>query len=272
MAAEIDDLGMEPGLAHAGADTHFLQLYEADDVALVRNAAAFLAAGLRHGSTAVVVASDEHTPAIVQHLEGAGFEAAALERSGRLQVFDAAETLGRFVVDGHPDAVRFDRIVGDAVRRSMALAGGNGVRAYGEMVGLLWKDRQYPAAIRLEQLWHKLRAQAPFSLFCWYPIDIFAPDFDSGIVDALLSAHTHLLPRDAHGHLYAALERAMDEVLGADDPSRGVRVRAHRGRHPYWGQLPAAESTILWLRRAVPDRADRVLALAREYYTARLAI
>src|SRR6185312_4095495 len=92
-------------------------------------------------------------------------------------------------------------------------AGHTGTRAYGEMVGLLWRAGEFDAAIRLEELWNELLKSGDASLFCAYPIDIFSADFKVGKVDALLCAHTHLLPVDPA--LDGALNRAMDEVLGA---------------------------------------------------------
>ena len=62
------------------------------------------------------------------------------------------------------------------------------------MVGCLWAAKQYPAAIRIEQLWGRLRAETPFNLYCGYPIDIFGDEIEHGTVDALfLAAYTHLL-------------------------------------------------------------------------------
>ena len=46
------------------------------------------------------------------------------------------------------------------------------------MVGLLWKARQFAAAIRLEQLWNKLLEQSAFSFYCAYAIDVFGKDFE----------------------------------------------------------------------------------------------
>ena len=50
-----------------------------------------------------------------------------------------------------------------------AAASGRRVRAYGEMVALLWDAGDVLGAIELETLWHELGRELSFSLFCSYP-------------------------------------------------------------------------------------------------------
>lgn len=47
---------------------------------------------------------------------------------------------------------------------------GGPVRAYGEMVALLWNQGLVTAAIELESLWNGLGRAEAFSLFCAYPL------------------------------------------------------------------------------------------------------
>jgi hypothetical protein len=132
------------------------------------------------------------------------------------------------------------------------------------MVGVLWKAKQFPAAIRLEQLWNRLRTATAFDLFCSYPIDVFDKDFDVGVMDALLCAHTHLLPSGANAMLQDALDRAigdMHDVRAADRKIQGSVTHE-------WATLPEPEATILWLRAKHPETADAILDRARAYYQA----
>jgi len=245
-------------------ESHFVQLYEADDGVLARNVGKYLADGLAQGAGLVLVATDEHRRLFAGELERRGWRPEELERAGRLTWLDASETLARFMVNGHPDADGFDRVVGEKVKTALARAGNGGLRAYGDMVGLLWQDRQFPAAIRLEQLWNRLRRKVPFSLFCAYPLDIFGGQFDVAILDALLCAHTHLLPTGSDGHLDRAVSRAIAETIGADE----ARTLSVGQRERVWANLPKPEAAIMWLRNHAPDRADEILALARKYYYA----
>jgi hypothetical protein len=43
------------------------------------------------------------------------------------------------------------------------------MRAFGEMVALLWAQGHNAATLRLEQLWNELIGQEALALFCAYP-------------------------------------------------------------------------------------------------------
>jgi hypothetical protein len=165
---------------------------------------------------------------------------------------------------GEPDAARFDETIGTLVRAAAGRNGAKGVHVYGDMVGLLWKAKQYAAAARLENLWNELRATIDFDLFCAYPIDVLTEPFDANTVEALLQAHTHLMPTDHNRGLEAALHRAYEELVGNHGGT--LAHRASEIREPNWASLPDAEAMIIWLRRAMPDDATAVLALAERYY------
>ena len=245
---------------------HLVQMYEADEQALVRNVARYLLEGLALGSLLIVVTTPEHEAAFCQALEAGGADPQAAAGDGRLTILNAEATLARFMVDGYPDADLFEQTVGVVVRQAAERAGDHGVRAFGEMVGVLWASKQYPAAIRLEQLWHKLMKSVEFNLFCGYPIDIFAREFNLGVVDALLCAHTHLVPTGRNADLEAALTQATNDVLGAR--LAGLKPLMKRNFRPAWAALPNGEAMILWLRNNLPDRADEILDRARAYYNA----
>jgi hypothetical protein len=243
------------------AEEHFVQLYGKDDRLLTRNVARYLSEGLRRGDGLLVIATAEHRGTLVRQLtEERAYSKAVLE--GRLVFLDAETTLNRFLVNGEPDQSRFESIIGEALRGVRSRAVQSGVRAYGEMVGVLWNAGQFAAAVRLEELWNRLLQASDVSLFCSYPIDIFSPDFKASAVDALLCAHTHVLPTDSA--LEGALNRAMDDVLGTRvEGLRGLMQTNHR---PAWAAMPKAEAIILWLRNNLPGSADQILIRAREYY------
>jgi hypothetical protein len=253
-AALLD--GVEP-------EEHLVQLYGSDDRLLTRNVARYLSEGLRRGDGLLMIATAEHRTTVTRLLrDEAAYPRAVLE--GRLVFLDAERTLARFMVDGSPDPERFRCVIGEALEGVRSRGVHTGVRAYGEMVGLLWKAGERAAAVRLEELWNDLLRQTDVSLFCAYPIDIFGPDFEPGTIDPLLCTHTHLVPIDAV--LETALDHAMDDVLGSRaDEIRGMIQSNHR---PAWGVIPRAEAVVLWLRNNLPGSANQILSRAREHYQA----
>ena len=172
---------------------HLVQLYGRDDQLLTGNVTRYLLEGLKRGDGLLVIATPEHRAAIVRQVgeEDAGTEAAI--RGDRLVLLDARETLDRFMVDGAPDWDLFVQTVGGICDELRGRVGGRGIRAFGEMVGLLWIEGHYSAAIQLEGYWNRLLEDSAICLFCAYPIDPFGSGFESTRLQALLGVHTHLL-------------------------------------------------------------------------------
>jgi len=247
--------------------SHFFQLHGRDSSTLEHNAAEFLWQSLKRGGSAILIATDEHKLAFLTQLARRGFNVGRALHERRILALDAQATLDRILLDGYPDAARFEHVVGSIVRETRHRNPDLPLHAYGEMVGVLWQTRQFPAAIRLEQLWNKLlRSAVDFQLFCSYPIDVFDKQFEISMMGELLGAHTHLLSTTSNGRLESALDRAMNELL---DPI----VCASKSQAPFAlpssrSVLPAGEATILWLRKNHPEEAEAVLAQARRYFEA----
>ncbi len=247
-------------------EAHFVQFYGSDDQLLTRNVARYLAEGLRRGDGLLTIAAPDHSGSVARQLRGEqGYSKAVLE--GRLVFLDAQATLNRFLVNGQPDQGLFEEVIGEALKGVQSRAGHTGVRAYGEMVGILWKAGDKAAAARLEELWNNFLRSRSISLFCGYPIDVFSEEFQVDTMDPLLCAHTHMLPVD--DALESALNRAMNEVLGSRVD--GLRRLITTNYRPAWGELPRSEAVILWLRNNLPGSAREILQLARQYYRPQIA-
>jgi hypothetical protein len=149
-----------------------------------------LGEGFLAGLPAIVIATPEHRDAIKQSLSAHYFDVLRLERANDLIIVDAAETLSRFMVDGVPDAVRFKDAMIPLIE--LACRGRNDcvIRAYGEMVDVLWQAGQTAAAIRLEMLWNQLAQTHLFALLCGYSMGHFYKDVGHHEVR---QQHTHLV-------------------------------------------------------------------------------
>jgi MEDS: MEthanogen/methylotroph, DcmR Sensory domain len=254
---------VEPRAAHAHTHRHHVvQLYGEDDGTLTSAVGTFVTDGLARGEGAVVIATAPHRDAFAAHLAADGRSAMEAVRDGRLLFLDAAATLDRFMVNGQPDWLLFTEVIGGVVAAVQARTGEAGIRAYGEMVGLLWTAGQVEAAVRLEEYWNAFLASRSISLFCGYPVDIFGEGFDAARLAPILCAHTHVLT--VNGGLDRALDRAMDELLGAE-AAAALRAEIAADHRPEWGALPRAEATVLWLRRHRPAQAGSIVERARFY-------
>ena len=248
---------------------HLVQLHEAGETSLVDNVAGYFAEGIMRHQGAVIVAAPNHRETFLDALKRSGTDVDAALARQQLELVDADTLLARFMVDGSPDAGRFDESVGAVIREARARAERRGLRVYGEMVGELWKRRQYQSAILLERLWNTLAESVEFHLYCSYPIDLFDEHLDMGVLDEMLCTHSHMVPAGNDELLETAIARAMSAVLGADAKSLRPLV-ADRHRHA-WAAMPRGQATIFWLRESLPDTQAVILSLARRYYRSTLS-
>jgi PAS domain S-box-containing protein len=186
--------GHVPGspLAH----DHAVQFYD-DDTYLSGVVTSFVAAGISEGHPAVIIATRGHRELFQAGLECAGIDVSRAQLSGMLSLRDARETLATFMVDGMPDWNRFLEHVGGLIDRVAAVKKGVRVRAYGEMVDLLWRDGNPQAAIRLEEFWNDLGCTRSFSLLCAYVMGNFYKESDAGGFGNVCETHTHVLPTES---------------------------------------------------------------------------
>jgi anti-sigma regulatory factor (Ser/Thr protein kinase) len=169
---------------------HLVNVYD-DDEDVVADVNSYLAEGLLAGEAAVVVATPAHLDAFDDGLRQRGVRVGAALDSGQYRPLDAGEMLASFMADGTPDRARFmtsiGGVIGDAAKH------GDTVRAFGEMVALLWDASNVSGAIELESLWNDLARDHRFSLYCAYPMASLATNGDLGAVRQVCDHHSSLV-------------------------------------------------------------------------------
>jgi hypothetical protein len=184
---------------------HFVQFYETD-LFLLDSLKGYVAAGLGAGDACIVVATRAHREALEERLKGCELNVAEAMASGQYVSLDAAETLSKFMVDGQPDEGRFQKVVGDILKRA-AGEGTRRVRAFGEMVALLWAESRREAAIRLEELWNNLQKTHSFSLFCAYEMSCFGGEEMAEPFGHVCAGHSSVIPAESYNDLTNPDER-----------------------------------------------------------------
>ena len=168
---------------------HAVRFYETKE-SLCRIVAEFLGEGFVLGHPALVIATPEHGGCIIDELRARHFDTDKMIEAGDLLMLDAREVLATFMEDGQPDAERFNQSVPAAIARIVRGLDKRTVRAYGEMVDLLWKDGLTTAAVRLEMLWNQLARTHDFSLLCGYSMGNFYKD---AAIEDICSQHSHVV-------------------------------------------------------------------------------
>src|SRR5688500_4804714 len=134
---------------------HAVRFYENQE-SLCKLVADFLGEGVATGKPALIIGTPEHNAGILNELESRHFDLDAMRAASDLVVLDARRSLAEFMVDGLPDAGRFKEFASVALDRLCRGREDCTIRAYGEMVDVLWKDGLTAAATKLEMLWNQL--------------------------------------------------------------------------------------------------------------------
>jgi MEDS: MEthanogen/methylotroph, DcmR Sensory domain/Histidine kinase-like ATPase domain len=182
-----------------GGGEHVVQFYDHDGD-LARAVGDYLIRGLSAGEAAVVIATEAHRREFEVVLAAAGIDTARARRNGSLVWRDARATLARFMHDGEVDAEAFRRVVGNLLRELAET--GSPIRAYGEMVAVLWEDGDVLAAIELEKLWNALARELHFSLWCAYHAQSLAGEEHADALHEVCQLH-HAVVEDARARFRA---------------------------------------------------------------------
>jgi hypothetical protein len=178
--------------------SHMVQLYEDVEV-LIDSLEGFIGAGLEAGDAAVVIATPVHIMLLDARLEARGIDVTAARETDQYIALDAEQTLKTFLIGGWPDADRFEQQVRRIVDRARG-AGGRKVRAFGEMVAVMWAQGHHGAVVRLEHLWQALcQRTADMTLFCAYPKSGITQDAHSALAE-IFRAHTRVVDGAASRH------------------------------------------------------------------------
>jgi hypothetical protein len=171
---------------------HAVRFYE-DRQSLARMVAGFIAEGLITADPAVIIATAEHRHSILAALSAMSIDIERLTNDGHLIAVDAHETLAAFMVDGMPSATLFEDTVLPVIDKAGGGRNDGVVRAYGEMVDVLWKEGHEAAAVRLEMFWNQLANTRKFSLLCGYSMGSFYKDAS---FERICREHTHVVSAD----------------------------------------------------------------------------
>jgi hypothetical protein len=164
------------GTENLNGGHHVVQFYGRDEE-LVDRVTDYLLGALDGGGVAVVIATPEHRREFETRLGQAGVDLAGARDDGSYLALDAGQMLSELMVTDKLDSAAFDRVTGAVI--AGAGAAGRPVRAFGEMVALLWDDGLVNEAVQLEAMWEELGGRHRFSLFCGYRTDAVTRDMDA---------------------------------------------------------------------------------------------
>lgn len=147
--------------------------------------------GINANDSCIVIATDEHLKALEGKLESYGIHINTLISENRYIPLNAEETLSKFMVNGWPDENLFIQTVSEVIKKARGKKNRN-IRAFGEMVAILWAQGNNGATVQLEHLWNEFCLKEPFCLFCAYPKAGFTEDINESM-DHICCAHSKMI-------------------------------------------------------------------------------
>lgn len=165
---------------------HFVQIYT-DTEAFLDTLADFAGEGLQAGEGIIIIATTPHLLALHHRLTLRGFNLESAQARHQYLTLEAQQALKQFMVAGWPDEHRFERFISELVQQARAT--GRRVRAFGEMVAVLWASGRSGATLQLERLWQQFCEKENLSIFCAYPRSGFTQDMEASLQE-ICAAHS----------------------------------------------------------------------------------
>lgn len=244
------------------SERHIVQIYR-DRGFMGEAVATWIAPALEQGGAAILICTDANATLVLDRLREMGVDPAPPVASGRLVLVDARPFMARFILEGSPDPARFHALLGDALARVRAarLDLQGEVRAWGEMVDLLWHEGTRDAARRLEALWNEVIDAHGIRLLCSYRMDNLDPRTHEGALRDVCGSHSQLVPEPDYEAFDDALHGALVDVLGEDE-AMTMRLTCARHRSMPTG-MPTPQAVLVALQELRPEVGREVVLRTR---------
>jgi hypothetical protein len=168
---------------------HVLQIYE-DDKSFLDLLESYIVGGLKADECVILIATRQHLNAINDRVKNKGFNLSALTLNECYVPLVAEEMLSKFMINNWPDEDLFThelkQLISKPIQRNQK------IRAFGEMVSILWSQGQGSATIHLEHLWNRFCSEHSLTLFCAYPKSGFTNSTTESL-NRICGAHARII-------------------------------------------------------------------------------
>jgi len=163
-------------------------LFYGEDKELATRVAGFLAPAFPAEQAVIAIGTAAHLGSIERELRDLGHDVDGARARGQYVALDAHKTLDALMTGPLPTRDTFDRVIGAQLARLVESHGG--VRAFGELVNLLWRDGKRQAALRLEDLWNEALGYHPLALICGYAVRSFRHAAEAPGLSGIIQTHS----------------------------------------------------------------------------------
>ncbi len=256
MEVAIDELFHTFETAPAGG--HAVQICKKDQE-LIASVSQFARQGFLKEEKVLLIGSQAYLQAIQASLRSEGMDTAQAQTTGWLVLFDAQHLLSQFMIGDMPDWARFRKSAGTLIEGLQPDK--FRVRAWGEMVNILWRDKNAAAAVKLEEYWNMLGREFPFFLLCTYLMDPFT---DEPMSEGIFKTHSCTFFSPDFSRIEQCIDLALKELLGSTAVwIKKVFLEKNKG---HLHEIPRVQMLVSWLQRDMPISYKKILGRAQTLY------
>ena len=185
---------------------HLVQFYKTESH-LAETVVNYSAPALLNGEGVIIIATEAHLQEFEKGLKELHLNTSLMRLSGQLMMFEARSTLDQFMVDGMPDPEKFNALIGATLANMKSRY--STVKAYGEMVNILWNEGNLYGTMALESLWNELLSQKHFTLLCAYSLQGLSEEKQGIAFHEVCQCHSHVIPAEGVVEVETSKEQLM---------------------------------------------------------------
>ncbi len=243
--------------------SHFLQIYDRDEF-LAAGVGHFVAEGMQRGEAVLLSGTRSHLAALRARFAQLDLDVDAAQRCGQLTFGNVEDVLASLTASGPLRKEDFSTLIDSVLEATRGRAPWTGVRWWAEFANTVHAAGDEACALRIEESAAAAVARHGITLFCSALFDRFDARAYPAL-ERLCCTHTHVIPaKDYAGHRLA-VNRAVAEVVGE---IRGSLLQSLSSWRGLGCQIPSSQALLFWLREAMPEHFEAVLARARAYQPA----
>ncbi|HWA38200.1 MAG TPA: MEDS domain-containing protein [Burkholderiales bacterium] len=247
-------------LASPASGSHLLQMYGCQDF-LAAGVAHFVVEGLRRGEAVLLSGTAIHLARIRAQLSRLDVDLDAAQRHGLVALGPVEEVLASLTANGALRKEDFSALIDQVLQATRARADWTGVRWWAEFANTVHAAGDEACALRIEEAAAEAADRHGISIFCSAQCDRFDARHYPAL-ERLCRMHTHIIPANDYAGHRIAVNRAIAEEIGE---LRGSHLHALSNWKGLACELPSSQALLFWLREAMPERFEAVLARAKSY-------
>ena len=175
------------------AHDHIVQFYDGEEF-LIKTVINFVAPALLCGEGVILIATQAHLRIVNSSLQELQLKPQEFIQKGQLIMLDAEETLNQIMSHDQIDSIQFDTLVGGLLNEMESRF--DTIKAFGEMVNILWQQGHHNVALALEKIWNSCLENKNVTLLCAYSMDVICEERDGISFMDICNCHSHVLPAE----------------------------------------------------------------------------